>query len=66
MVIEQRLPSGATLPGAPLNMSEQYGRLLNELEHAHIYIAALERDVRRIPDLEARLAQLEAGRRRPR
>ena len=55
---------GPTLPGAPLNMSEQYGRLLNELEHAHIYIAALERDVRRIPDLEARLARLEAGRRR--
>ncbi|MEZ5714066.1 MAG: hypothetical protein R3D85_02155 [Paracoccaceae bacterium] len=43
---------GPTLPGAPVNMSEQYGRLLNELEHAHIYIARLEDRLARV---EARL-----------
>lgn len=52
---------GATRPGAVVNMSEQYGAMLNELEHAHIYIAELERDVSRIPALEARLSALEAG-----
>ncbi|MEZ5716347.1 MAG: hypothetical protein R3D85_15030 [Paracoccaceae bacterium] len=30
---------GPTLPGAPLDLSERYGTLLNELEHAHLYIA---------------------------
>ncbi|KZY31969.1 hypothetical protein A3731_36125 [Roseovarius sp. HI0049] len=32
---------GPTVPGTPVNISEQYGRMLNELEHAHIYIAGL-------------------------
>ncbi|MEZ5716346.1 MAG: hypothetical protein R3D85_15025 [Paracoccaceae bacterium] len=27
---------GPTLPGAPLDLSERYGTLLNELEHAHL------------------------------
>ena len=32
---------GATLPGAPINVSEKMGGILNELEHAHIYIEEL-------------------------
>ncbi len=33
---------GPTVPHAPVDLSEQYGRLLNELEHAHRYIVQLE------------------------
>jgi len=51
---------GPTEPGKPVNISEQYGRMLNELEHAHIYIAELEEKMQRIPGLEARLQALEA------
>ncbi|MEQ8292388.1 MAG: hypothetical protein RIA08_09295 [Roseovarius sp.] len=29
---------GPTLPGQPMNVSEKMGAMLNELEHAHIYI----------------------------
>ena len=32
---------GPTLPGAPMNVSEKMGGMLNELEHAHIYIEEL-------------------------
>ncbi|MEQ9239694.1 hypothetical protein [Roseovarius indicus] len=32
---------GVTLPGAPMNVSEKMGGILNELEHAHIYIEEL-------------------------
>ncbi|MEQ8292391.1 MAG: hypothetical protein RIA08_09310 [Roseovarius sp.] len=32
---------GPTLPGAPMNVSEKTGGILNELEHAHIYIEEL-------------------------
>ena len=32
---------GPTLPGAPMNVSEKMGAMLNELEHAHIYIEEL-------------------------
>ncbi|MEZ5714072.1 MAG: hypothetical protein R3D85_02185 [Paracoccaceae bacterium] len=32
---------GPTRPNEPVNMSEQYGRMLNELEKAHIYISEL-------------------------
>ena len=32
---------GPTLQGQPVNLSEQYGNMLNELEKAHIYIAQL-------------------------
>ena len=35
---------GPTLPGAPLNVSEKMGAMLNELEHAHIYIEELHRE----------------------
>lgn len=41
---------GPTLPNAPMNVSEKMGGILNELEHAHIYIE----------DLNARLAAQEA------
>ncbi len=40
---------GPTVPHAPVNLSEQYGRVINELEKAHIYIA----------QQEVRLARLE-------
>jgi hypothetical protein len=65
---KKHLPNvGPTLPHQPVNLSEQYGRLLNELETAHIYIEQLDR---RNVDLagqmkrereayEARLARLE-------
>ena len=32
---------GPTLPHAPMNVSEKMGGILNELEHAHIYIEEL-------------------------
>ena len=55
---------GPTLPGAPMNVSEKMGAMLNELEHAHIYIEELhdDRDAAqaRITELEARLARVEA------
>ena len=55
---------GPTLPGAPMNLSEKMGAMLNELEHAHIYIEQLhdDRDAAqvRIAGLEARLARVEA------
>ena len=58
---------GPTVENEPINVSDKLGRMLNELEHAHIYIAELETSVRRIPGLEAenraladRLARLEA------
>ncbi|MDQ2090264.1 hypothetical protein [Marimonas arenosa] len=53
---------GPTAPGAPINITERYGALLNELEHAHLYIAQLERDNRaqanRIAAQESGLAAL--------
>ena len=33
---------GPTVPLAPVNLSEQYGKVINELEKAHIYIAQQE------------------------
>jgi hypothetical protein len=62
---------GPTVAGAPFDVTETLGRLLNEVEHAHIYIAQLEGRERRqqavnagyearIDALEARLAQLAA------
>ena len=43
---------GPTVEGAPINVSDKLGRVLNELEHAHIYIAQLEA---RLSSLEDRL-----------
>jgi hypothetical protein len=45
MWAKKHLPNvGPTLPNQPVNISEQYGRMLNELETAHIYIEQLHRD----------------------
>ena len=45
MFADKHLPAiGPTKPHAPVNLSEQYGNLLNELEKAHIYIAKLDTD----------------------
>ncbi|MDQ2090262.1 hypothetical protein [Marimonas arenosa] len=41
---------GPTIENQPINLTDKVGRMLNELEHAHIFIA----------ELEARLARLEA------
>ncbi|MEZ5716330.1 MAG: hypothetical protein R3D85_14930 [Paracoccaceae bacterium] len=55
---------GPTAPGAPVNLSERYGRILNELEHAHIYIAQQEdrltRQTARIARQEAQIASQAA------
>ena len=48
---------GPTLEGQPFNLTDKLGRVLNELEHAHIYIA--QQDAR-IADLTARLEKLES------
>ncbi|MDF1668571.1 MAG: hypothetical protein P1U83_03060, partial [Roseovarius sp.] len=54
---------GQTLENQPINVSDKLGRMLNELEHAHIYIDQLhgrlaEQDVVN-QNLMARLEQLE-------
>ena len=55
---------GPTLPGQPMNVSEKMGAMLNELEHAHIYIEQLHAEARArdavIADLVARLEAVEA------
>jgi hypothetical protein len=66
MWAKRHLPNvGPTLPNVPVNISEQYGRMLNELETAHIYIEQLHREkveLKRSDDeLRARLARLEAA-----
>ena len=43
---------GPTRPGAPLNVAEKLGAVLNELEHAHIYIEQVHED---LVDQRARL-----------
>jgi len=45
---------GPTVEGNPFNVSDKMGRMLNELEHAHIYIAQLNE---RIAKLETMLAE---------
>jgi hypothetical protein len=47
---------GPTAPGVPMNLSEKTGRILNELEKAHIYIEQVHGTVR---TLEARLGAKE-------
>jgi len=45
MFAKKHLPEiGPTIPLAPINLSEQYGKMLNELEKAHIYIAELNEE----------------------
>ncbi|MDQ2092204.1 hypothetical protein [Marimonas arenosa] len=48
---------GPTPEGAPVDVTDKLGRVLNELEHAHIYIAQQED---RIATLAAQLAALRA------
>ena len=48
---------GPTSGDRPFNLTDKLGRVLNELEHAHIYIA--QQDAR-IADLTARLEKLES------
>ena len=54
---------GPTEPNAPMNVSEKTGRILNELEKAHIYIEQLNNELKdkdeAISELRERLAQLE-------
>ena len=55
MYANKHLPTvGPTLPLEPMNMTEKMGNMLNELEHAHIYINQLNA---RIAKLEAMLAE---------
>ncbi|MEZ5714070.1 MAG: hypothetical protein R3D85_02175 [Paracoccaceae bacterium] len=49
---------GPTPEGAPFDLTDKLGRMLNELEHAHLYIA--QQDAR-IARLEAQLATVLAG-----
>lgn len=52
---------GPTLPGQPMNVSEKMGGILNELEHAHIYIEELNARLAAQEALNARLiARLDA------
>lgn len=44
---------GPTLEGAPFNMTDKVGRMLNELEHAHIYIAELHERIAKLEDTVA-------------
>ena len=53
----QYLPAiGPTLPNEPINVSRKTQGILNELEHAHIYIEQLHK---RLKALEAKLAEME-------
>lgn len=52
---------GPTLPGQPMNLPEKMGAMLNELEHAHIYIEELNARLAAQEALNARLiARLDA------
>ena len=48
---------GPTLPNAPMNVSEKMGGILNELEHAHIYIEELHATTAAQEDRLARQAE---------
>ncbi len=58
MWANKHLPAvGPTLPNQPVNMTTKVLSMLNELEHAHIYIEQLHTQ---IGDLEGRLTAIEA------
>ena len=67
MWANKHLPAiGPTVPSKPVNLTDQYGNLLNELEKAHIYIAqlnernqTLQEKVSQLKTHESRLARLE-------
>jgi hypothetical protein len=51
---------GPTLPNVPVDLSERYGLMLNELETAHIYIEQLHREKAELrAELEAQRVQVE-------
>ena len=54
---------GPTIENEPINISDKLGRMLNELEHAHIFIGQLHREnaeqKAKIAALTARLDALE-------
>ncbi len=61
----KHLPAiGPTEPSKPVNLSEQYGNMLNELEKAHIYIAQLNEEKEilqaKVIRQEVKVAQQEA------
>ncbi|MEZ5716831.1 MAG: hypothetical protein R3D85_17770, partial [Paracoccaceae bacterium] len=47
----------------PINVTDKLGRMLNELEHAHLYIAQLERENGAQTDLIASLKAEQATQR---
>ncbi|REJ84957.1 MAG: hypothetical protein DWQ36_18745 [Acidobacteria bacterium] len=52
---------GPTIENEPINLSEKTGRILNELEHAHIYISQLNTQVHDLSaEVELKDAQLRA------
>jgi hypothetical protein len=55
---------GPTLENAPFNVSDKMGRMLNELEHAHIFIGQQQGQIEaqddRIAAQDDRIAALEA------
>ncbi|QGX96793.1 hypothetical protein EI983_00005 (plasmid) [Roseovarius faecimaris] len=59
---------GPTVENAPINVSDKLGRMLNELEHAHIYIDHLhtrladetERNASQQAQIEALMARIDA------
>ncbi|MEZ5716348.1 MAG: hypothetical protein R3D85_15035 [Paracoccaceae bacterium] len=56
---------GPTPEGAPIDVTDKLGRMLNELEHAHLYIAQLEqarRDDRARLDAQQRQIDRQSGR----
>ena len=56
------LPNMGPMPeGVPFNLTDKFGRLLNEVEHAHLYIAELhERNAALAGELAALKAELAA------
>ena len=72
MCKNKHLPAiGPTEPLKPVNLSDQFGNMLNELETAHIYIAQQHQSIvqlnedkvtleSKVDSLESRLSELEA------
>ena len=52
---------GPTPEGQPFNLTDKLGRMLNELEHAHLYIAQQQTALRSLEDLNRAQAGLIAG-----
>jgi hypothetical protein len=53
---------GPTVEGEPVNLTDKVGRMLNELETAHVYIDQLHGEMTaQRSEFEARIAALEAA-----